>query len=456
MLQRADSLMQGESFEAASEAFNDVLKKDPSSIHALKGLGMIAIAKEDYRDARGWFREILSLDASNIEAHYYYGLSCRESVRSEQWVRLDRDSDETRAWEHLSWVAARDSMYSDIVYQIGLFALELRQDYPEAIRLGRLQVLLKPADPSVQFELFSLYRAFLVGAKRSVVSEWLKQQPTEYAVCFLGELLRRNGQLLEADSVFQKLLQVRTEIPLQPVYLSLARIHYELNQPEDAEGYYWLAVNEASSHLGIMFLFNDLKYIVSDPELAMFTSMKTLREKIDFFQMFWTARNPVPAASTNARLSEHYKRLLYAEKNFEYYGLRNWTTSADKFHELQLPKAYFLNREFNDKGLVYVRQGAPDHIEYPAAQTSLMSDNDYTSSLVGPVHDLEFQGRNESWIYERTDEGPEMILHFIQDHTLANNWRLAPLPTDRSLMQNLAAYDSRYFRLLNQSTLEAG
>jgi hypothetical protein len=58
-------------------------------------------------------------------------------------------------------------------------------------------------------------------------------------------------------------------------------------------------------------------------------------------------------------------RFLFAGKNYECYEFRSWSNNPDKLHSLRFPKSFTLNREFNDKGLIYIRHGEPDDTAGP-------------------------------------------------------------------------------------------
>ena len=159
-----------------------------------------------------------------------------------------RKLDWNKSKKHFQWVISRDSLYQDVLYQYARL-LRYRENYEEAILAGHAQVRLRPDLVEPQMKLFRLYRYFITHKEIDEALTWLKQQPWEHARYFVGEKLRREGRLDEADSVFQKLLTHPLHMSLQPIYLSLTRIYYEQRCPARAQRYYWQAVNEIRTHV---------------------------------------------------------------------------------------------------------------------------------------------------------------------------------------------------------------
>ncbi len=99
---------------------------------------------------------------------------------------------------------------------------------------------------------------------------------------------------------------------------------------EEAEDYYrkWLD--------------QDVLYIITDEERAVFEQLTTPEEKDQFIEQFWIRRDPDPETVENQFKTEHYRRLSYANDHFSV-GAPGWKT---------------------DRGRVYIINGPPDSIEY--------------------------------------------------------------------------------------------
>jgi GWxTD domain-containing protein len=422
---RANTLLQQENARAAAEIFEAILDSNENNARALSGLGRARLMLREWSGAANAFSEALERDPLSISSRYYLGICYRELGKTKSF--LLRKFDWNKAEDHLQAVIARDSTYEDVLFQYAIL-LRCRDDYVDAIQWGHRQIAIHPKRNDCRFGLFKLYRVFVANDRPAAIG-WLRQQHTTIAQYFLAEALRREGKANEADSLF-RLLLFQSKFPLaQPVYLSLARIAVERGQPQAAEGYYLRAVDELVSPLGGAIMFEDIKYIVSDREYDRFRSLGTIEQESQFFRSFWAVRKP-SASTSNPRLVEHFRRLVYAEQNFEYTGFRTGFTDPDRLKYLSFPRSYDLNEEFNDKGLVYLRHGDPDNI----------------------ARSMNATAPGESWLYEATGDLPRRIYHFLKVNAPGNNWRLTAYPQDPAMITNLVTWDPHFADLLSENT----
>ncbi|RMD96796.1 MAG: GWxTD domain-containing protein, partial [Calditrichaeota bacterium] len=348
---KAESLLVKNDLKVAKKFYKAALKKDKNNVAAYIGLGKVEMARDKWPGAGEYFGRALKRDPDNFEAHYYRAICYRESGKSK--ALLFRKIDWDKSKKYFQWIIDRSKNYRDVLYQFALLK-QYRRKYPEAIALAQEQIQLRPDLADARAGLYRIYRSYIRNKKASEVEAWLLQQPWPQARFALGELWRRNGRLHQADSLFQALLLKKPAMRPQPIFLALARIHYAQNQPEIGQRYFWLAVDTMEEPGDATLVFEDLKYIISDDELKAYRTLKSISEKKAFFHAFWARRDPTPAALVNVRLQEHYRRLMYAEKYYEYDGFRTWFNSPDKLGYLNFPPAYKLNYEFNDKGLIYI------------------------------------------------------------------------------------------------------
>ncbi len=89
------------------------------------------------------------------------------------------------------------------------------------------------------------------------------------------------------------------------------------------------------------WLDQDVVYIISDEERAVFQKLSTPVEKEQFIEQFWKRRDPNPRTPENEYREEHYRRIAYANDHFTA-GIPGWLT---------------------DRGRIYIIQGPPDEIE---------------------------------------------------------------------------------------------
>jgi GWxTD domain-containing protein len=176
----------------------------------------------------------------------------------------------------------------------------------------------------------------------------------------------------------------------------------------------------------------DLKYLITEDEYDNYNQAVSDSARIAFIEQFWLKRNPLPAAPWNVRLVEHYQRLNYADKNYEYDGFRTWFADPDALGYLEYPVTRKLNNEYNDKGIIYIRHGPPNE----TARTS----------------GFEVE-TNESWLYYANPPNIEMTFHFISGKS-GNDWRFSPIITDPAMLQDRLTWGNIYHFLMNADPLE--
>ncbi len=89
------------------------------------------------------------------------------------------------------------------------------------------------------------------------------------------------------------------------------------------------------------WLDEDVLYIITDEERAVFEQLTTPEEKDQFIEQFWLRRDTNPETADNEFKLEHYRRLAYANDHFSV-GAPGWKT---------------------DRGRIYIINGPPDNIE---------------------------------------------------------------------------------------------
>jgi GWxTD domain-containing protein len=125
----------------------------------------------------------------------------------------------------------------------------------------------------------------------------------------------------------------------------------------------------------------DLAPIVSDTTLRAFDQQRGHR-RAAYLRRFWTQRDRTELRTEGERLREHYRRLFYARQNFQ-------LTSNHRHYDI-VERYRSGSRDFDDRGVIYIRHGEPS------------SRASYAAPGLEP---------NESWRYDRP-EG-DLIFHFI-------------------------------------------
>ncbi len=125
----------------------------------------------------------------------------------------------------------------------------------------------------------------------------------------------------------------------------------------------------------------DLATIASDSVLAEFDKQSGAR-RAAYLWRFWGERDLTELRTEGERVKEHYRRLFYARKNFQ--------LTANNRHYDIVERYRSGSRDFDDRGVIYLRHGEPS------------SRATYAAPGLEP---------NESWRYSRTDG--DLIFHFI-------------------------------------------
>jgi len=420
------------------------------------------IAKRQWGDALSLAKEVIAADTGNFEGRYYAAIARRElgafAYRGESDGAHSRFGDWGDSRRNFMWILDRDSSFKDALYQYALL-LRYEGDRTGALNADLAQIRRKPDLIGPQVGLYRLYRAFMAEEDSARFVAWLSALPGSIPRLYRAETQRRHGDLSGAKSALASLLARPGDASPQAIRLSLARVLFSEGDLSGAEREYRAAIDELDSRLGGGILFEDLKYIVTDDEIASYAGCDSIGRVRDFFRAFWNFRNPSPALRSNLRMLEHIRRMIYAEQHFEYFGARTWFNNPDRDHELRFPLAFALNDEFNDQGLIYLRQGPPDDVIRQA-----FSPNDGVRSFGSPLNarrvgtppgmtgppPASADDLFESWLYEAMPESPRMIFHFEMHNAVGNNWRFVPLPSLDAMLGDLAIWDARYQRLFDE------
>ncbi len=95
-------------------------------------------------------------------------------------------------------------------------------------------------------------------------------------------------------------------------------------QREEAEDYYGKWLDE------------DVVYIITSDERAVFESLTTPEEREQFIEQFWIRRDPDLTTSANEFKEEHYRRLAYANERFKS-GIPGWKTDRGRIYIIHGP-----------------------------------------------------------------------------------------------------------------------
>ncbi len=184
------------------------------------------------------------------------------------------------------------------------------------------------------------------------------------------------------------------------------------------------AIESIDDPVDAHFVFRDVKYVLSLHEYAEYLTLDAPEALRAFLRSVFEKRDPMPATAVNARLAEHYRRLVYVERNYVFFGARSGARNPDVFRRLEFPTTFDLAAEFDDRGIVYLRHGEPDE----------------------RVATMGMQEYGESWRYARRG----LDFHFRTRTSMSP--RLQPLPDD-SLLKEIQHWDGAYRGLSKEREL---
>ncbi len=197
-------------------------------------------------------------------------------------------------------------------------------------------------------------------------------------------LLARARVEREVGSADSARIAINALVARQPasptVLLEESRVLFALGDASGGEA--WYRGLEHADTAALALYRADLLFVLPDSVLRAFDAA-TGPARGALMRRFWTLRDDDELHARGERLAEHYRRLEYARRN---YRLASTHRHYDIVERYRPPVA-----DFDDRGVVYIRQGTPD------ARASL---------------ELPGVPFNESWVYHRGDQ-PDLLFHFV-------------------------------------------
>jgi len=241
-------------------------------------------------------------------------------------------------------------------------------------------------DPAFDKGLVDLANTALrqrVNIKLDVALQALRQAASTPAASHPEVLLARGRVEREVGDGDSALVALQGYLAHGPnrglALLEVARTLFLLGRYDGAQPYYEGAVIDDSLAVGAYR--GDLASIGSDSVLGEFDRVQGAR-RAAYLRQFWTERDRIELRGEGERLREHYRRLFYARKNF-------YLTSLNRHYDI-VERYRSGSRDFDDRGVIYIRHGEPS------------SRATYAAPGLDP---------NESWRYSRPDG--DLIFHFM-------------------------------------------
>jgi GWxTD domain-containing protein len=192
-----------------------------------------------------------------------------------------------------------------------------------------------------------------------------------------GRVEREVGDGDSALAAFNGYLQSGSNRSL--ALLELARTQFLLGRFDGMTPYFEGAASDDA--ISVAGYRADLATIAPDSVLREFDGQRGPR-RVAYLKRFWAQRDRTELRADGERLREHYRRLFYARKNFQ--------LTANNRHYDIVERYRSGSRDFDDRGVIYIRHGEPS------------SRATYAAPGLEP---------NESWRYSRADG--DLIFHFI-------------------------------------------
>lgn len=142
------------------------------------------------------------------------------------------------------------------------------------------------------------------------------------------------------------------------------------------------------------WLEEDVLYIITDEERAVFNELTTDEEKEQFIEQFWFRRDPDPRTAENEFQAEHYRRIAYANEKFTS-GDRGWMTDRGRTYIIHGPPASIESRPTGGLHVRPIEEGGGQTSVYPYETWRYL----YIEGI-GEDVELEFVDKSESGKYE--------------------------------------------------------
>ena len=222
-----------------------------------------------------------------------------------------------------------------------------------------------------------------VNIKLDVALQALRQASATPAAAHAEVLLARGRverEVGDGDSALAALRLFLDSGSNRPLgLLEVARTLFLLGRYDGLQPYYEGAALDDS--VAVAAYRADLATVASDSVLNEFDRVQGAR-RAAYLRRFWSDRDRVELRAEGERLREHYRRLFYARKNFYLTSLRRHYDIVERYRSG--------SRDFDDRGVIYIRHGEPS------------SRATYAAPGLDP---------NESWRYSRPDG--DLIFHFM-------------------------------------------
>jgi GWxTD domain-containing protein len=205
----------------------------------------------------------------------------------------------------------------------------------------------------------------------------------------------RAGQAAKAEMALMD-AEETGEVPGPILLLDQARVAFMSGQMDLAAEAYWNGC-EGAGETAYKEYWLDIEVLATPEEMDDWDRFRRLpitqTDLCVHLRRFWNERALASAMEVKQRISAHYARVRFARDNYRRRGSRKGATFSNR---LGRPT----NSAYDDRGLLYVRMGAPDRNTSFAGNPSIGQD----------AVSAECYQPNESWAYDYP--GETRVYHF--------------------------------------------
>lgn len=199
-----------------------------------------------------------------------------------------------------------------------------------------------------------------------------------------GRVEREEGEADSALAAFRAYLAVGGDSGMG--LLELARTNFWADRDAAGNREYYAGAAAARSDSALATYRRDISWIADSAELTAYDAVPSGPPRAEWLRRFWTKRDVADARALGERLAEHYRRWFYAMRSFRLVSPHRHYDFTAVYRSDQ--------KEFDDRGIIYIRHGEPDlRAQYTAT---------------GGGEEVE---PNESWLYRRP--GGDLVFHFV-------------------------------------------
>lgn len=189
-----------ENLDQAMHHLHIILEQDPSDTTALRKAGLLSFEKDDWGAAADYFQQLITLDQTDSQAHYYHGIALEEGGLWEA------------ALTAFSAVVKESAVFEDAMIHRG-YNLHKLDRTSEAISLLEQNRERLASRPEIFDYLSFLYNVLgQMQTSMNVIEAGLQRYPDDNTLLFRKiVLLEQSGDNDAADAVARYLLQINPD-----------------------------------------------------------------------------------------------------------------------------------------------------------------------------------------------------------------------------------------------------